>query len=76
MIGHSAVPAYKPQLNHPQPRTSRGRASKLTRDDISRLPNDALVALDGANQAVRALYDVDFESVADVVNAYRKRIEQ
>jgi hypothetical protein len=75
-IGHSAVPGFKPQLARRKPRESSGRLSKLTRSDIERLPSDALVGMDGASQAVIALYDVEFDSVSDVVRAINQRIRK
>src|SRR6476659_701468 len=71
-VGVSATPTASPHLNRRKPRTKA--AAHLTRADIEALPADALVAIDGARQAVIALYDVDFDSVADVVRAMVKRL--
>jgi len=72
-FGVSAVPTHKPGFER-KTRTTRGNVSKLTPSDIEALPEDALVAMDGANQAVIALYDVEFDSVAAVVAAMLKRL--
>jgi len=71
-VGVSATPTASPKLARRKPRTKA--AAHLTRADIEALPADALVAIDGSRQAVIALYDVEFDSVADVVAAMVKRL--
>lgn len=73
-VGVSAVPTAKPGLRRRNPRIKSGRHSHLTDADIRQLPSDALVGLDGVNQAVIALYDTEFESVSEVVKAIRNRL--
>jgi hypothetical protein len=51
----SALPTHKPEFAK-RNRLTSGKLSKLTRDDVAKLPADALVALDGASQAVVAVY--------------------